>query len=76
MNKNVLVLAYLGDSIYVVYIRKYLIDKNISKVKELQSESIKYVSAKSQRSYLEKMLNDMAQKQNDWRNRINQEQNK
>lgn len=58
MNKNVLVLAYLGDSIYEVYIRKYLIDKNISKVKELQSESIKYVSAKSQRSYLEKMLND------------------
>lgn len=25
---------------------------------------------------IEKMLNDMAQKQNDWRNRINQEQNK
>ena len=56
MNKNMLVLAYLGDSIYETYIRKYLIDKGICKVKELQSESIKYVSAKGQASYLKKMM--------------------
>ena len=29
---NVLVLAYLGDTIYEDYIRKYLINKNIAKV--------------------------------------------
>jgi len=56
MNKNVLVLAYLGDSIYETYIRKFLIDNGISKVKELQAESIKYVSAKGQASYLKDML--------------------
>ena len=56
MNKNMLVLAYLGDSIYETYIRKYLIDKGISKVKELQSESIKYVSAKAQAQYLKEMI--------------------
>lgn len=56
MNKNMLVLAYLGDSIYETYIRKYLIDKGICKVKELQSESIKYVSAKGQAYYLKEML--------------------
>jgi len=54
--KNSLVLAYLGDSIYEVYIRKYLIDKGIVKVKELQNESIKYVSAKSQASFLKEMI--------------------
>lgn len=58
MNKNMLVLAYLGDSIYETYIRKYLIDKGISKVKELQSESIKYVSAKGQASYLKEMIDN------------------
>ena len=56
MNKNMLVLAYLGDSIYETYIRKYLIDKGICKVNELQSESIKYVSAKSQANYLKIMI--------------------
>ena len=34
--ENILVLAYLGDSVYEVYIRKYLIDKKISKVNNLQ----------------------------------------
>lgn len=58
MNKNMLVLAYLGDSVYEIYIRKYLIDKNINKVKELQKESIKYVSAKGQAMYLKKMIDD------------------
>lgn len=58
MNKNMLVLAYLGDSIYETYIRKFLIDKGIAKVKELQSESIKYVSAKGQASYLKEMIDN------------------
>ena len=53
---NSLVLAYLGDSIYEVYIRKFLINKGIVKVKELQSESIKYVSAKSQANFLKEMI--------------------
>ncbi|MBR6690513.1 MAG: ribonuclease III [Bacilli bacterium] len=58
MNKNMLVLAYLGDSIYETYIRKYLIDKGLCKVKELQSESIKYVSAKGQAMYLKEMMDN------------------
>ena len=53
---NSLVLAYLGDSIYEVYIRKYLINKGIVKVNELQKESIKYVSANSQAKYLKEMM--------------------
>lgn len=55
-NLNVLTLAYLGDAIYEVYIRKYLISKNIVKVNDLQKESIKYVSAINQSLYLEKLI--------------------
>ena len=58
MNKNMLVLAYIGDSVYELYIRNYLVNKGISKVKELQSESIKYVSAKSQSSYLKELIDN------------------
>lgn len=55
---NVLALAYLGDSIYEVYIRKYLLDKGISKVNELQKEAIKYVSAKGQAMFLQKLMDE------------------
>ena len=49
---NVLALAYLGDSVYEVYIRKYLIEQGIVNVNELQEQAIKYVSAKGQAEYL------------------------
>ena len=58
MNRNVRALAYLGDSIYEVYIRKYLVDKGIEKVDELQKESINYVSARNQSKYLLEMMDN------------------
>lgn len=53
---NNLVMAYLGDAVYELYIRKYLISLNISKVKDLQEKSINYVSAVSQRRILESLI--------------------
>ena len=47
-NINVITLAYLGDAIYEVYIRKHLIEKGIALVDDLQKEAVKYVSAKNQ----------------------------
>lgn len=55
---NSLVLAYMGDSIYEVYIRKYLIDQGIVKVDVLQKESIKYVSAKGQARALKYLIDN------------------
>lgn len=52
---NVITLAYIGDAVYEVYVREYLIKKGISKVLELQKEAIRYVSAKSQC----RILNDL-----------------
>ena len=56
MNKNILSLAYLGDSVYELYVRTYLLECGFEQVKELQKEAIKYVSAVSQENYLKKML--------------------
>lgn len=53
---NVLVLAYLGDTIYEDYIRKYLINKGISNVNLLQKEAINYVSAKAQAKFLKDLM--------------------
>ena len=55
---NNLVLAYLGDAVYELYIREYLIENGFAKVNNLQKEAIKYVSAVSQRNILEKLEND------------------
>lgn len=55
---NVLVLAYLGDTIYENYIRKYLIGTGIGNVNDLQKEAINYVSAKSQAKFLTDMLDN------------------
>ena len=55
-NINILVLAYLGVTIYENYVRRYLINKGIGNVNDLQSESIKYVSAKNQAAYLLELI--------------------
>ena len=47
MEYNSLVLAYIGDAIYEVLVRKYLIDKNFVKVNDLQKHALNYVSAKN-----------------------------
>jgi len=58
LSVNALTLAYLGDSVYEVYIRKYLISKGIAKVNNLQKEAIKYVSAKGQCRFITLMLEE------------------
>jgi ribonuclease-3 family protein len=55
---NIITLAYLGDAVYEVYIRDFLIKKNIVKVEELQNEAVKYVSAKSQSKILKYLIDN------------------
>jgi len=55
-NFNVLVLAYLGDSIYEIYVRENLVLRGIANVNDLQKESIKYVSAKAQAEKLKILI--------------------
>ena len=58
MEYNVLILAYLGDSIYELFIRNYFIKNNLGKVNDLQNKSLEYVSAKSQRKIFEELENN------------------
>ena len=53
---NPITLAYIGDAVYELYIREFLINLKLVKVKDLQKESLKYVSAKSQRRCLENLI--------------------
>lgn len=53
---NSLVLAYLGDTIYEDYVRLFLIKKGIANVNDLQTESIKYSSAKAQSQKLKELM--------------------
>ena len=54
---KVLAVAYLGDAVYELYIRDYLLSLNITKPNDLQKKSLDYVSARSQRRILEILIN-------------------
>lgn len=58
INMESLVLAYLGDAVYELYIREHLINMNIKNVNDLQKESIKYVSAKAQSNILAYLIDN------------------
>lgn len=55
---NSLALAFLGDTIYEDYVREYLIKKGIANVNELQTESIKYSSAKAQCEIVKRLIDE------------------
>lgn len=53
---NVLVLAYLGDTIYENYVRRHLISLGINHVNDLQTRAVSYVSAKNQAKFLQTLI--------------------
>lgn len=55
---NVIALAYLGDSIYEVYVREELLRNGLVKVDDMQKQAIKYVSAKAQSQILKMLINE------------------
>lgn len=48
-------LAYVGDAVYELFIRHYIISKKNISVNHLHIESIRYVKAKAQRATLDKI---------------------
>ena len=53
---NVLVLAYLGDTIYENYVRRHLVNSGIGNVNDLQKNATNYVSAVNQAKFLTEMM--------------------
>ena len=58
-----LVWAYVGDSVYEMFIRTNLINKSNAKPHKLHIESIKYVKAKAQADILKKIQEDLTEEE-------------
>ena len=52
---NGIALAYIGDAIYEVYVRKHLLDKGMTKPNKLHKRATHYVSAKAQAALISQM---------------------
>ncbi|HFI0844212.1 TPA: Mini-ribonuclease 3 [Streptococcus suis] len=53
---NGIALAFEGDAVYSMYIRRHLIFKGLTKPNQLHGEASKYVSAKAQASLISALL--------------------
>ena len=60
---NPLVWAYIGDSVFEIFIRTHLINTTNLKPHKLHIESIKYVKAKSQAEILKKIYDDLTEEE-------------
>ncbi len=58
-----LVWAYIGDSVYELYIRMHLVNSSKAKPHKLHIESIKYVKAKAQADILKRIENNLSEKE-------------
>lgn len=58
-----LVWAYVGDSVYEMFVRTSLVNKSNAKPHKLHIESIKYVKAKAQAQTLEKIYDKLTEKE-------------
>ena len=55
--------AYIGDSVYELYIRMNLVNTTKYKPHKLHIEAIKYVKARAQAEILKKIENDLTEKE-------------
>ncbi|MBP1996448.1 Mini-ribonuclease 3 [Paenibacillus eucommiae] len=62
---NPLVLAYIGDAIFEVYIRQYVISQTNHRPNHLHQTATKYVSAKAQAKLLETLMPLLTQEEKD-----------
>ena len=56
MSMENLILAYLGDAVFELYVRKHLIKQGFANVNDLQTKSLDYIKATSQRKILENLI--------------------
>lgn len=55
--------AYIGDSVYEVYVRMHLVNNTNMKPHKLHVEATKFVKAKSQAETLKRIENDLTEKE-------------
>lgn len=62
---NPLIWAYVGDAVYELYIRTYLINTTKQKPHKLHIEAIKYVKAGAQAEILKRITSELTEEEND-----------
>lgn len=70
-----LVWAYVGDAVYELYIRTYLINTTKKKAHELHISAISYVKAKAQAKFLEQLMDDLTEEEKEIVRRTRNTQN-
>lgn len=63
IQENGLTLAYIGDAIYELKIRKYLLTQNYTKVNDLHKHAIKYTSAISQAQIIDYLMPNLTEEE-------------
>lgn len=58
---NTTALAYIGDAVYEVYVRQYVLDKGLTNTDIMHRKSIKYVSANGQAYAIKKMYESLTE---------------
>ena len=63
IQENGLTLAYIGDAIYELKIREYLLTQNYTKVNDLHKHAIKYTSAISQAQIIDYLMQSLTEEE-------------
>ncbi|MBR4236981.1 Mini-ribonuclease 3 [bacterium] len=63
IQENGLTLAYIGDAIYELKIREYLLTQNYTKVNDLHKHAIKYTSAISQAQIIDYLMPNLTEEE-------------
>lgn len=56
---NILLLAYLGDAVYELWVRTHLLEQGMEKVEEVHKQAVHYVQAKNQASVLRALMPEL-----------------
>ena len=60
---NPLTLAYIGDAVYEIYIRKYLVLKHPIKINELNKKCVKFVKATAQKKVVSAINSELEEEE-------------
>ena len=58
-------LAFVGDAYYELCIRKHILDKGVTKLRDLHTKSVKYVSRTSQHKIINALLHELTEEEKD-----------
>jgi len=56
---NILLLAYVGDAVYELWVRRHLLEQGIAKVEEMHRKAVFYVQAKTQAAILKNLMAEL-----------------